>query len=219
MTLQWAGYPASQEQLAALAFTPSARGTYQEDMLGAARREGLLTVGVGNLTDLLTEIAAGHPVIVFQNLGLSWFPKWHYAVVVGYDLPSRTVVVNDGLSRRTLLPLKLFLRTWKRGSDWAFVALPPDRLPATGNQISILQAGAALERVGQPGAAAKVYTAGADRWPDGWLWYYGLGNARYALGDLSGARKAFRRALAIDPKAAEARNNLHEVEKELAKRG
>ena len=25
-------------------------------------------------------------LLVLQNLGLSWLPRWHYAVVVGYDL-------------------------------------------------------------------------------------------------------------------------------------
>ncbi len=38
--------------------------------------------------------------------------------------------------------------------------------------------------------------------------WFGLGNARYAGGDLAGATLAFERATQIDPQAADAWNNL-----------
>jgi hypothetical protein len=43
---------------------------------------------------LCEEVAAGHPVIVLQNIGLSWYLVWHYAVVVGYDLHEGTVIFH-----------------------------------------------------------------------------------------------------------------------------
>src|SRR2546422_3737218 len=46
-------------------------------------RSGQLAVPVTTLSDLLAEVAAGHPVLVFQNLGLHWIPRWHFAVAVG----------------------------------------------------------------------------------------------------------------------------------------
>jgi hypothetical protein len=54
-------------------------------MIGAARRHGRLAYLITGPDSMFEEVAAGHPVIVLQNLGLSWYPVWHYAVVVGYD--------------------------------------------------------------------------------------------------------------------------------------
>ena len=39
----------------------------------------------------------------------------------------------------------------------------------------------------------------------------GLGNSRYALGDLNGAENAFRRAIQRHPRSAAAYNNLAQV--------
>ena len=50
------------------------------------------------LADLLQEVAAGHPVIVLQNLGLEWIPVWHYSVVIGYDLSRGQLVLRSGLA-------------------------------------------------------------------------------------------------------------------------
>ena len=46
----------------------------------------------------------------------------------------------------------------------------------------------------------------------------GLGNARYALGDLTGAAEAFGAAAWIHPEAAPAFNNLAQVLGELSRR-
>lgn len=218
MVLQWSGMDVTQSDIAAQTFSPGARGTYLADMVGAARRRGQLAVQVSTFADLLGEISAGHPVIVFQNLGLSWAPKWHYAVAVGYDLKREHIFLNSGELDRMTMPVSLFLRTWKRSDNWALVVLPPDKMPASGDQWEILRAAAALERSGQAVAAEKVYANGAARWPGNWIWPFGLGNARYQRGDLSGALKAFEKAMAIDPAIPEIRNNLAGVRAELAKR-
>lgn len=216
MVLQWSGMDVTQSDIAAQAFSPGARGTYLADMVGTARRRGQLAVPISTLTDLLGEISAGHPVIIFQNLGLSWAPKWHYAVAVGYDLKKDQIFLNSGELDRMTMPIPLFLRTWERADNWALVVLPPDRLPASEDQWEILRAAAALERSGQAAAAEMVYANGAARWPENWVWPFGLGNARYQRGDLRGAVRAFERAMAIDPSIPEIRNNLDEVEAELA---
>ena len=40
MTLQWTGQEVTQNQIAQMAFSPGAKGTFQENMVGAARRRG-----------------------------------------------------------------------------------------------------------------------------------------------------------------------------------
>ncbi|MBD3677485.1 MAG: PA2778 family cysteine peptidase [Rhodobacteraceae bacterium] len=216
MTMGWGGAQVDQEALARLMFSPGAKGTYRTDMLGAARREGQLAVEVEGLKMVLGEVAAGHPVIILQNLGLTWAPVWHYAVVVGYDAAKEEIYLHSGQHDRMTMDLVTFQRTWARAEDWAVVVMPPGQLPELAEEWEVLRAAAGLERAGRHREAERAYAAGARRWPGSWLWQFGLGNARYNQGDLRGARQAFRRALAIDGTVPEVRNNLAQVEAELA---
>jgi hypothetical protein len=58
----WSGISVEPEQIAERVYTPGRKGTLQSDILAAARREGRLAVPVTSLRDVMTEIAAGHPV-------------------------------------------------------------------------------------------------------------------------------------------------------------
>ncbi|MFQ1700501.1 PA2778 family cysteine peptidase [Loktanella agnita] len=216
MVMQWAGRDVTQDEIAALSFTAGAGGTYTADMIGSARRMGQIAVELRTLDQLLGEVAAGHPVIVFQNLGVGIAPVWHYGVVTGYDLQTDTVSLNSGQQAQMVLPFGIFDRSWERGDRWALVILPPDQLPATVPEADVLSAAAGLERVGQLDAAETAYKTGAARWPENWLWQFGLGNTRYAMGDLRGARRALRRARNLAPDIPEIRANLAHVEREIA---
>jgi len=208
MVLAWSGLQVTQDEVARQVYTPGAEGTFRTDVLAAARRHGRLTVPVGDLHDLLAEIEAGHPVLVFQNLALDWFPQWHFAVVIGYDLAARQIILHSGLEERLAMSLDSFEWTWKRGDSWALVVLPPDLLPATASESELLRAAAGLERARRWEAAAAAYAAMAARWPGRWLAHMGLGNARYALGEFAAAERAYRAAIASAPDAAASWNNL-----------
>lgn len=216
MVMQWAGAEVTQQQVAALAFSPGAGGTYLADMIGSSRRLGQLAVEISDFDQLLTEVSAGHPVIVFQNLGLGVLPVWHYGVVTGYDFEKDEVYLNSGQLDQMVMAFAVFERTWRRGDFWGLVVLPPDQLPASAGENEVLSAAAALERVEQFAAAEMLYETGAERWSDNWLWQFGLANARYAQGNFRGARQALVRARAIDPTIPEVRTNLALVESELA---
>ncbi|MGH6900262.1 MAG: PA2778 family cysteine peptidase, partial [Geminicoccaceae bacterium] len=143
--LGWSGLPASQDAIAAAVYTPGREGTLGHDLVGAARRHGRLAVPVADLPALLREVAAGQPVLVLQNLGLGWYPQWHYAVVVGYDLAAGELALRSGEERRRVVSLDTFARTWARGDRWAIVVLPPDALPASAAQEAVTRAAAGLE--------------------------------------------------------------------------
>ena len=209
--LGWSGLPTGQDVIAREVFTPGRDGTLGHDLIGAARRHGRLAVPVGNLPALLAEVAAGHPVLVLQNLGLDWYPQWHFAVAVGYDLATKELALRSGEERRRVVPLDTFARTWARADRWALVVLPPDRLPATGDEAAVLSAAAGLERADRFAAAGAAYEAVLRRWPDSFGALIGRGNASYAAGDLNGAEAAYREALDHHPGAAVAWNNLADV--------
>lgn len=208
MVLTWSGLPVTQDDLVSEVYTPARQGTLRTDVLAAARRHGRLAVEVGSLRNLLSEIAAGSPVLVFQNLGLNWYPQWHYAVAIGYDLNAREITLHSGLDERRVLSLSVFERTWRRGDYWALVVLPPGRLPVSAEETPALRAAAGLERVERYSEAATAYAAVANRWPQSFAARMGLGNSLYAVGDYPGAERAFLQAIQNDSEAAAAWNNL-----------
>ena len=112
--LTWSGAAVSQAELAPAVFTPGRAGTLQQDMLSAARRHGRLAVAVADFGALLAERAAGHPVVVLQNLGLAVAPQWHYAVAVGYDRLAGELVLRSGLEARRRVSFATFERTCDR---------------------------------------------------------------------------------------------------------
>ena len=115
MVLAWSGIAVRPDDLVPQVYTPGREGTLRTDMLTAARRHGQLAVPVTTLSDLLAELAAGHPVLVFQNLGLHWIPRWHFAVAVGYDLDAGAIVLRSGTRARHTTSLRTFELTWARG--------------------------------------------------------------------------------------------------------
>ncbi len=218
MVLTWSGLPATPEETGSQVYTPGRKGTLRTDVLAAARRQGRLAVPVGDLQGLLAEIAAGHPVLVFQNLAFNWYPLWHFAVAVGYDLDAREIVLHTGLSERRAVRLSTFERTWARGEYWAVVVLPPDRLPASRDHRAILRAAAGLERAKRYAAAGAAYERILERWPQNFGAHIGLGNARYATGDLPRAEEALREATVQHPDRPAAWNNLAHVLAEQGRR-
>lgn len=209
MALAWSGLPVTQEEMAPQVYTPGREGTLQPDVIAAIRRNGRLAAPVDNLREILQEIAAGRPVLVFQNLGLEFAPQWHFAVAVGYDLEAGDLVMHTGTSESRPVALRTFEHTWRRGGYWALVVLQPGELPVTANEAEIVREAAGLERVGRFEDAARAYEAVLTRWPNSFPAWVGLGNARYAVGDSAGAADAWRGAIAADPEnAAAAWNNL-----------
>ena len=209
--LQSAGVAVTPAELKPQVFLPGRRGSLQVELMVAARRHGLPAYRIAPTMDaLLHEVAAGHPVLVFQNLSLPIYPIWHYAVVIGFDRQRQVVILNSGVTRRQEISLFTFERTWVRGDSWAMVALPTATLPATAEADTMAAAIAALERVDAP-AARKAYAAGLQRWPTQPVLLLGAGNAAYASGDLAGAGAAYRHAVAMQPQAADAWNNLAQV--------
>jgi tetratricopeptide (TPR) repeat protein len=215
--LQWGGVPATPEQLVPQLYVPERRGTFQLELVANARRHGMIPYVLAPSFDaLLLEVKAGHPVIVLQNLGLSWYAKWHYAVVVGFDLTRDEMVLRSGTERRHLLPLSTFERTWQRGDYWAVVVLPPTRLPTTAEELPYVQAVAALERLKRWDVTAQAYGEALSRWPRSLAAQLGYGNSRYALGNLGAAELAYRNTTRDHPDSADAWNNLGHV---LAEQG
>ena len=211
MVLVWSGIQIDPDELTPQVYTPSRKGSLQPAMITAARRHGRVAYPISGANVLLQEIAAGHPVIVLQNLGLSWIPIWHYAVVVGYDLSEGVVILHSGITHRKKTSLKAFESTWARSSYWGLVILAPDRLPASADEPAYISAVVGLERARQWQAAAVGYQTALHQWPKSFSAHIGLGNSFYAQGDLKSAESVLRKATTLFPAKGAAFNNLAQV--------
>lgn len=211
MVLSWSGLQISPDELTPQVFTPSLKGSLQPAMIAATRRQGKVAYPIKGTRALQREIAAGHPVIVLQNLGLSWMPVWHYAVVIGYDVDAQVVILHSGDTRQKKTSFRTFENTWARGDHWGLLVLPPDRLPATALEQSWIAAVVGLEKARQWPAAVEGYQTALHQWPQSFTAYIGLGNSYYAIGDLESAAVVLNEATTRFPHKGVAFNNLAQV--------
>lgn len=209
MSLNAAGIEVTPETLKPELYLPDRYGSLQVEMLSATRRHGGIAYKLApELNDMLREIAAGTPVIVLQNLALSWYPIWHYAVAIGYDLDRAEIILRSGPEQRQILPMSTFEYTWARSGYWAMVALPPGKIPETAEETSFISALIALEKTSDPGRAQIAYIAALNRWPGNLSAQIGIGNTAYRLNNLAQAEAAFRQAAQDHPDSVAAFNNL-----------
>ena len=205
------GLSVSPDALAPHVYLPTRQGSLQAELIAATRRYGRVPyVLEPNLQDLLTEVAAGTPVLVMQNLGLRMLPQWHYAVVIGYDAPADSLMLRSGTDERLRMNRVRFLGAWARADNWAMVAVLPDNSPPTANPVDWLRGASDFEEVGKPELALRAYNTATKRWPQEPLSWQALANAHYARADLFAAELALRRALQLAPSAA-AYNNLAHI--------
>lgn len=193
-------------------YIPARKGSLQIEILASSRRHGRVAYQIEpSLRTLLSEVSAGNPVLVLQNLALSWAPTWHYAVVVGFDLSTQEIILRSGLEERRITPLGTFERTWARSNYWGIVLLNPDQLPASVEANRYIKSVVTLEQVKRWQEAKTAYQTALSRWPDNLIALMGLGNMNYQLKNLESAEKAFRDAINKHPDFAPAYNNLAQV--------
>jgi tetratricopeptide (TPR) repeat protein len=207
-----AGVPLLPAALVDQVYLPGRQGSLQQEMMAATRRQGLLAYPLRpRVEDVLREVAAGRPVLVFQNLSLPIKPLWHYAVVMGYDRERNLLLLHSGRTERMEMSLFAFERTWARTGYWAMLALSPaDRLPATAHPLTYGAAVSALERL-DPKAAQVGYATALAAWPTDRAALLGAGNTAYAQKQWGAAIKAYRHATQTDSAFADAWNNLAQV--------
>ena len=199
----------SPEQLLPLVYIPALKGTLQVELSSAVRRFSMMALEMdGSLLSVLREVAAGHPVLVMQNLGLDLYPFWHYAVVIGYDLSQQQIILRSGEVERLVRPFSVFERTWARAGYWALLVLPPAEMGPTIAQAEYIKAAVALESSSSIEASRLAYDKGIQRWPESYILQMGRGNVAYVEGEYELAEQHFNEAIRIRPESAEAWNNL-----------
>ena len=205
--LAYYGHERQPQALTPWVFTPDAKGSFPAEMDAVARKEGFLSYPINDMTQLLQEVAGNHPVLVLQNLGTDWLTRWHFAVVVGFDLDKQEIVLRSGALERRVTPMDVFDHTWQRGERWGRVILPPTQTPATAQAPLFLRAASDLEQTGPIQAAEQAYATALQHWPDQPLAMFGLANVQLKQEQYATASQTFARLLTQKPTLAPAWNN------------
>lgn len=198
-------------------YIPGREGSLQIEMVAAARAHDMLVYPLQpKLESILNQVAAGNPVLVLQNQAFDWYPQWHFAVVVGFDLRAKTLILRSGTTRRWATDFAGFDESWARAKRWAVVTMPPNKLPANPEMQTWLKAASDLEETDHKQAALSAYRTATRQWPNEALTWFAMANSRHAGGDAAGAEADLRKSVQHKPDFAAGWFNLSQV---LAERG
>lgn len=206
------------DHLSSQMITPGALGTFTTDLVTTVRRQGMLAVEVNELENLLAEIAAGNPVLVFQNLGFRYFPQWHYAVALGYQLNGPDVILHSGSYKYLSTDMRFFERSWSLAGNWGIVVLPPGKLSATGTELAHASSTSGLERIGKLAEAKISYERILVRWPKSLPALIGLSNVHFSQKNIELSIKHLKLATKFHPESSIAWHNLAYVQGEAGKK-
>lgn len=122
-----------------------------------AREYGMVVYPLDKrLEALLTQVAAGNPVLVRYEEGSAWWSEPRYAVLIGYDSYKQRVLLRSGMQRRQLMAFDDFEAAWAKEGSWAVLVQPPRQLPAQVDRQRWLQAADELAKAGQEIAAKQA---------------------------------------------------------------
>lgn len=208
MVLNWSGL---EVKPAALDGKLSATADPRRTLAESASHYGRLAYPVTGTAAMLSELAAGHPVLVVQNLGVESRPLWNCVVAIGYDRPHEQVLLHSGEQAGKRVSLRLFERLWADSGQWGLVVLKPGDLPAAARQTDYVKAAYNLRRAGRYWEAVQAYDAALATWPADADTLMGLGASLYLLGDKHGAADAYRTALLWAPDPTPVRAALEQI--------
>lgn len=186
---------------------PKTRGGVMSiDLVLAAREKGFdaqLVTGSRELVE--AEVRAGRPVIlmlqVIQTPGSS-YDFFHYIVIDGYDEMRRMLRMQFGDGRERWTNIESVVPAWEKTKYATIIVRPRDP------NADALRAAVQLEEEGKLALAAHSYREILQKDPRSVLAWTNLGNAEMRLGRRAAAEEAFRRALELEPDAADTLNNL-----------
>ncbi len=139
---------------------PAGVANLQGSIESVARDYGLVVYPLDhNLPALLTQVAAGYPVLVRYSDGVAFLGEPRYALLVGYDSRKQRVLLRSGMNRRMQLDFGNFTSAWEKEGSWAVLVQKPNQLPAQVERQRWLKAAQDLRQSGQEQAAAQATRA------------------------------------------------------------
>lgn len=139
---------------------PGAEDKLQQNLQSLAREYGMVVYPLdSNLPALLTQVAAGYPVMVRFSEGSAFWAEPRYAILSGYDRLKQKVLLRAGMNRRELMSFSSFESALEKSGGWAVLIQKPTQIPAVVDQQRWLKAADALAQAGQEREAAQARKA------------------------------------------------------------
>jgi hypothetical protein len=139
---------------------PGAEAQLQQNMQNLAREYGMMVYPLdSNLPALLTQVAAGYPVMVRFTEGSALWAEPRYAILSGYNRQKQTVLLRAGMDQRLMMGFGSFESAFKDAGGWAVLIQAPTQVPAEVDQQRWLKAANDLAQAGQEQAAARAKKA------------------------------------------------------------
>ncbi|CAI8964392.1 Peptidase C39 family protein [Pseudomonas sp. IT-P2] len=139
---------------------PGAEDKLQQNLQSLAREYGMVVYPLdSNLPALLTQVAAGYPVMVRFSEGSAFWAEPRYAILSGYDRLKQKVLLRAGMNRRELMSFSSFESALEKSGGWAVLIQKPAQIPAAVDQQRWLKAADALAQAGQEREAAQARKA------------------------------------------------------------
>jgi len=121
------GTKITAEKISKDIYSDSARGTLWIDLALYARDHGFsASQYYGNWEDLIMNVNAGFPLIVFVDYGVRPVQSNHFMVVVGFRKDG--VIVNSGKDKQKFEPKRKFMKVWRKTQYWTLLIRPEKQL-------------------------------------------------------------------------------------------
>ncbi len=220
MVMTYLGQPVTPDALAPELYLPGRQGTLTDELVAQARLRGFIPERLPKtLRALADSLAEGAPVIVLQNNGLSWYPVWHYAVLIGADAARGEVVLRSGDQKRLVMSWSVLDRTWARGDYWAIRLLPvAGPWPASASENEVTRQLLAMTRPA-PASARTGLRQAVQRWPQGLPLWLALADVSERLHGLPAGEDVLRQGLRVLPDQPWLLNNLADLLRRAGRAG
>lgn len=209
VVLNYHGDPVAFEALEATLPRRANGGVLTLDMVLAARERGFDARLVEGSPELVTaELVAGRPVILMLQVldgpgGRG--DLFHYVVLDGLDQAKGLVRLQWGDERPVWTTFEKLERPWGMTRRATLLIAPGS---GEGREATEVRYAVALESAGRTDEAAALYRRLVAQEPGSALLWTNLGNAEARRGRVVDAERAYRRALELAPRDADALNNL-----------
>lgn len=109
-------------------YSSKLKGTLPMDLLIYAREKGFeAKYYKGSMDDLRGSLKRKEPLILFLNLGYSFYPVGHYIVAVGMDEGSSVVFAHSGMEKEQAYPISELQEAWSKTGYSTLLVRPKAR--------------------------------------------------------------------------------------------
>ena len=199
------------ETIEKVTFVPSKKGSFQPQMVAAARQLGLVAIESTQRADLFELLDGGIPTIVLLNQGTESIPVWHYAVVIGFDIDRQLVILRSGKTKREVMKIATFYEFFKKGGHWKLIAVPTTMVPPGVKESTYLKAAYDLEQTLDDELVQGAYESALKKWPKSLLVKLAAANYFFDKYHYEIAYDLYDDVLKKDPNDPIALNNMAET--------